>query len=234
MSKAGTEGDPFGVADDVANDLGALGDIEPGGEVEEAAAPKKKLGPGGLPMPAVIGIGAFAAFMIVAILIVVIAKVSGGDSAREVAMRAQAARLANEEAARQRGLVDQVRELQEAVRAVQDTQKSLDAQLKKAMSSQDIQAVEQRVFKAEAAVRQMSTELATVVRRVGESQPFEADMYARDDLKLVSIGSGVARVVDATGREFPLQRGDKWDGVRVLQVRSDRRQVTFSDGSVVR
>lgn len=234
MNKAGTEGDPFGVADAVANDLGALSADPADSPLEETAAPKKKLGPGGLPMPAVIGIGAFAAFMIIVILVVVIAKVSGGDSARQAAMRAQAERLANEEAAKQRGLVDQVRELQDAVRAMQDTQKALDAQVKKAMSSQDIQAVEQRVFKAEAAVRQMSSELASMARRVGDSQPFEADMYVRDDLKLVSIGSGVARVVDASGREFPLQRGDKWDGVRVRQVRSDRRQVTFSDGSVVR
>ncbi len=196
MSKAGTESDPFGVADAVANDLGAL-DADPGdGAVDEAGAPKKKLGPGGLPMPAVIGIGVFAAFMVIVILVVVIAKVSGGDSARQAAMRAQAERLANEEAAKQRGLVDQVRELQDAVRAVQDTQKALDAQIKKAMSNQDIQAVEQRVFKAEASVRQMSSELASVARRVGDSQPFEADMYVRDDLKLVSIGSGVARVLE--------------------------------------
>jgi hypothetical protein len=234
MNNAGTPGDPFGVGDAVSNDMAALEGGEAVDDYDASdKAPPKKLGPGGIPMPAFIGICAFGAFMLIIIVIAVVLKMSGGDGARQAAMRAEAARREQMELAQQAGLRSQVVELQEAVKALQDSQRLLTAELKKGLANQDVQAVEQRVVRTEGAIRQLSNEVATVARRVGDSQPFESEMYVRDDLRILSIGNGVARVVDEAGREFTLQRGDRWAGLKVIRIRSDRRQITFSDGSVV-
>lgn len=234
MNRAASPSDPFGVGDDVSNDMAALEELA-GADDDEASekSPAKKLGPGGIPMPAFIGIVAFGGFMLIVIIIAVVMKVSGGDGARQAAMRAEAARRESMELAQQAGLRTQVVELQEAVKQLQDSQRVLTAELKKGLSSQDVQAVEQRVVRTEGAVRQLSSDVATVARRVGDSQPFESEMYVRDDLRILSIGNGVARVVDEAGREFTLQRGDRWAGLKVIRIRADRRQITFSDGSVV-
>lgn len=235
MTSAAIPGDPFGVGDDVSRDMASLEELGDAQDYDERAEKtnEKKLGPGGLPMPAFIGIVAFGGFMLLVIIIAVIAKFSGGDGARQAAMRAEAARREAMELAQQAGLRTQVVELQDAVKALQDSQRTLLAEVKKGLASQDVQAVEQRVVRTESALRQLSSDVATVARRVGDSQPFESEMYVRDDLRILSIGNGVARVVDEAGREFTLQRGDRWAGLKVIRIRSDRRQITFSDGSVV-
>ena len=224
--------DPFGVGDNVSRDMADL-EMQAGEVASKEAVdrPARKLGPGGIPMPAVIGIGVFAAFLIIVILIAVIAKVGGGDG-RQVAVRAEAARNEALEAAQQVTLRTQVQELQDAVRVIRDEQLAIAQQLKRGLASQDVQGVEQRVVRTETALRQLGTDVASVVRRVGDSQPFEAQMFVREDIRIVSIGNGIARVVDQSGREFNLQRGDRWDGLRVTKIRADRRQITFSDGSV--
>lgn len=226
--------DPFGVGDDVSRDMAALEEQGGDGDVlEPGVVAQKRLGPGGIPMPAFIGISAFAVFMLVVISVVIIAKMSGGDGGRQAAMRAEEARRTALEASQQGALRAQLEESQSAIKALQDSQTAMSLQLKKALATQDVQAVEQRVGRVETAIRQLGVDVATVTKRIGDSQPFEAEMYARDDLHIVSIGNGIARVVDKSGHEFSLHRGDHWDGLRVLRIRADRRQLIFSDGSVV-
>lgn len=224
--------DPFGMVDEVSRDMAALEGAVSEAPVDAVKEPAKKLGPGGIPMPAFIGICAFGGLLVLVIIIAVVVKMNSSGG-RESAMRAEAQRRLDAEAQAKLAAQSEVAELRSAVQAQQDVVKAMNGRLEKILANQDVQVVEQRVTRTEAEVRKLSNDMAAVVRRVGDSQPFEAEMYMREDLRIVSIGGGIARVVDANGKEFSLHRGDRWGGVRVTSIRADRRQITFSDGSVV-
>lgn len=100
-------------------------------------------------------------------------------------------------------------------------------------AAKDLSALTLRVEGVEKALAGYKNDAESARLRALNTRPFEADMYIRDELRLLSVGNGLARIVDAAGAERTVRRGDKIDGLKVTNIRADRFQVTLSDGSII-
>lgn len=188
---------------------------------------------GGLPMVAIVGIGVFVVIM-VAIIVTAVAMhmkrknaAAAADQEQRVAMAQQTA-----EATESSTLRAEINAIRLSLQAIETQQKTLREQIDMARGAQDAGA-SQRLAAVEQSVRTLQSDVRTVARRAADARPLESDMFRRDDVAIVSIGNGVARVIDTNGQEITLQRGNAFKGLIVREIRADRRQIILSDGSVI-
>lgn len=190
-----------------------------------------KAAPYGIPIGAWIGIGVLILVMVIGIVSLITAKVS--SSTRADALKMVSADRDAAETAAVAGVRQDVATQQETIRQLQQQLGALREQASKGAAGQDLSAFDQRIARVELGLKDISRDVSVMAKRYAEGRPFEAELYIRDDLEIVSIGGGLATVKDRAGREFVLRRGDRWGALRVQSIRADRWQVTFSDGSVL-
>lgn len=238
--------DPFGLGGvpDVGTDIeSALAEYESEGsgaggvgseDAQDAGASTQAAAKKPLPKSLLIGMAVAGVFVLI-VIVVAISSVSSrmrqnsarADEAQRLANAQQEQLKASEMGASQLALQEQVKSMQEAIRQQRD-------QLSKVSGgSLELSAVQSRLDKVEQGLALTQQQLQDARKRAADDRPFEAEMYIREDARIVSIGNGIARVRMASGDEVTVRRGDKWNGLRVMAIRADRAQVTLSDGSVI-
>ena len=204
--------------------------------VDEYPATKPAPKSGGMPLPAMIGIGVVG-FLMVGALIAILARVlGGGGSAPPPKARTsmEAAQTAAEKLAVDE-LGAELASLKTTLAGLQENQQLLNARIEQvARSAQDVQSAERRIEGVEKSVSQVRSSIVTLDRKITDARPLDANLSVRDGVRVMSIGSGLARIIDKGEVERDLHKGDFWSGVRVLEIRADRGLVVLSDGSVIR
>ncbi len=231
MTNATTmERDAFGMsaaaATPVAEEPGtAVPESGPGGE---AAKPPKK------PTPVLLYVGlGFLLLLACGVVVMVVVSIfsARGEKTKEASRPAAAdvrALTASD------GLLrSEVSTLKESIQVLQDGNQQLRAQLDQVARAQDTRMLEGRVKELETALQKTNSGITGLSRKIADAKPLDADLLTRDDARIVSLGSGVARITQ-NDRELVLHRGDRWNGLVVREIRSDRGVVLLSDGSIIK
>jgi len=178
-----------------------------------------------LPMVGKVGIGAVA-FLFLVIFGTVLSNMLG---------RSRPQAPAASETVFQQIVKNEISGIKQSIASVQEAQLDLNRKLEQFAVNQprEIEVVTQRVVGVERSMNTLNESLKTLARRAATERSFDFDMMAREDARIVSIGNGVARIVLLNGKEMTLQKGDKFNGLLVRELLSDRRVVVLSDGSVI-
>lgn len=203
-----------------------------------ATAPKK----GGIPVLAWVGIGVLGFVMAIALVIAIIRVINsqgGGQSPKRPPVNSQPVAETPVSPAEKQvtdALMGEVAALKETVYNMQGTQQQLLARLDQiARSAQDAQGIDRKLEAIEKTNQQLRSSMANLDRKVADARPLDADLATREGVRVLSIGAGLARVVDNKSQiERELRKGDRWDGIVVREIRSDRGLVVLSDGTVIR
>lgn len=231
-------GDAFGVAEPelIDRDL-SVADIGDEEEAEPAPSARRKSEKSWIEQNLwLVGIGMVLFFVVVGVAAFAVQGKTGGGRPAQLPPEVQAQAAAAAAVADARVSA----QTQAEIDAIQLKLKQLQGQMadvlqkmeKAGGGTQDVQALYQRTEELRRDVDGTNANLKTLAKRVTDQQSFELEMYLRDDAEIVSIGNGLARLRDRNGAERTLRKGDKWNGLSVISIRSDRRQVTLSDGSV--
>lgn len=208
---------------------GVVGDVDEPVVVQAAKKPPEK---SWIERNLFLVIGGVVAFFVLITVITLVVKSTGRGNAERAAEAQRRAQLVNEE--RQAGAIrNEVAALQAEMEQVKSLLKSQGERLDKLSGNQDMASVDQRVTEAQRQLQLLGQDMQHLRKVVADQQPLETEMLIRGDVEIVSVGNGLARIRDRNGVERTLRKGDRWDGVRVMSIRADRRQVTLSDGSVI-
>lgn len=227
MSNAAVTADAFGMTqadvDKVADTVATPDEVG-----SASGAPKKKAG---IPVYAWVGIGV-AALVFGGVILMIFINIAGRNSAQTV-RKMPAPEMATENA--NLGVMrTEIAGLKAAIQALQDDNKQLNGQIQQAARAADTRPLERRVELAEGSLQKMGVSISAIGKRVADNKPFDSELYSREDARIASIGSGVARITERGGREVVLRKGDRWDGLIVRDIRADRGTVLLSDGTVIR
>ena len=189
----------------------------------------------GLPMVAKIGLGVMCLFLLALIIMVVLNVVQRRTQSQQSVQTQVAVEAAAAELTFQQVVKNEIGSIKQSISVIQDAQAELNKQVAQLATNKprETDGMPQRVLGVERAMGALQDNVKALAKRAVAERPFDVDLAQRDDARIVSIGNGIARVAMANGKEVNLQKGDKFNGLIVRELLSDRRIVVLSDGSVI-
>lgn len=206
--------------------------VEPNEPSGKSSPDKKKSTPIPTYVWAILGV---VVVLAIGLIITVFIKVVSANQAKaQNAMRRAQVVESSAENATVNALTTELSGLKAAITALQESNLQLRTQVSQLAQGQDTRAVERRVEVLESNMTKLGTNVTAMVRKVNDAKPMDTDLTSREDVRLVSVGAGVARIADKSEREQVLRKGDRWNGLIVREVRADRGVVVLSDGTIIR
>lgn len=235
LTPTAADNDPFGMS-------GAHAEPERFEDVSSSpTSPRKSVSQGSAGSKTILGIPwwvAVAAAVLFVLLLTAIVALFLNPSKRTASSvptaRSQTQDASSVTATNATALSSEISSLRASSAAAQDAIQQLRQQVEQLSRNQPPSGLERRLEVVEASQQKAAASLGAMAKKIADSRPFDADISTREGVRIVSVGSGIARIADTSGKEIVLRKGDVWSGLIVREVRSDRSTVVLSDGTVIK